>query len=1466
MQPEKQRSNLIAQVCVSIALGLAGATAWVWAVGIDELLAFGSDRKPISPVAIPLWFFIGMALLFLKRLPNSRLTLWLARGVAGVSGMAGVLIMLRYRFDWGAPVEAWLVHTSAHVGNFPVGYISSQGGTMLVIVALALGLRQPVGGMHGWRGCVVKLCAAVTTVFGLFVVASYSFEATWVTGVSINPTPLAVGLIFVFLGIGLWVQEPSYLARMGLRPAVIAIAAAVVVGAGTVYGTRHLQAQDRDDARDLLETIGKLKAKQITEWRHERLKDARAFVQTPNLARDVVKLLENPDLEPVRTDLKQWLEAVRFSDLYTSVELFDTNCVRRLSAPALTNSPCGELCATLRAVLQSNDGGFWDLHSGKSGGVVHFDIACPVRLGNQPVAILVLCVNPRQFLFPLLQEWPMPSATAETLLLRPESRSMVCLNEFGNRTKVSQSVMRQTKVLVETLDSRNTPVLTMTRPVPDSPWYIMTKVDRSEVYAKLYEQAWWAMWVTVFITVGAVLFVLQIWERQRLVLADRIEQLLKNANDAILIQDEHLKILEANDRALEMYGYTLAEMRALRSEIDLRAPKAQLHFQPQVDPLFTESRDAYETMHQRKDGSLFYVEGSSRVVESTGKRYVLTIIRNISERKAHEAEITRINRLYNILSQINHTVIRVQTRKKLMQEICRLAVTHGGFRLAWIGWLDKKTQIVMPAARDGESQEFLDKIIIYADDRPEGQGTVGRCIRSGKPVFTNDVANDSMVARWRDYALAYNIHSIASFPIRLNGFVAGVLQVASGEMDVFQDKEVALLSEIAADVSYALDTFDKEEQRQQAHNELFESREHYRSLFSNMVEGFARCQMLYADGQPTDFIYLEVNPAFEKLTGLKNVTGKTVSEVIPDIQKTNPEIFAIYGRVVQTGKPEQFEAYLKGLDIWLEVAAYSAGPGMFVAVFDNVTERRRAEEQLRKQHVLLRTLVDSLTEEFFVKDAAGRYLLCNQAHLKNYGLANESAIIGKTVFEIASPELAQAQHARDVRVLQGGETIRNFENSFTDATGQVQWRLTTKIPLRALNGAVTGMLGFHHDITQHKITEQQIQETNRQLTLALTDLRAAQQQLVEQERLRALGQMASGIAHDFNNALAPIVGFADLLLEHPDQAADPKRVAQYLTLIKASAQNASQVVRRLREFYRRRGQGEIFLPLELNELIQQTIELTRPRWQLQTQAAGVTIVMQKDLGKIPVINGNAAELRDALTNLIFNAVDSLPKGGTITIRTAQTEQHVRIEVADSGAGMSEEVKAHCFEPFFSTKGEHGTGLGLALVHGIVRRHDGTIEVESQPGIGTTFTIHLPLIINQLVPAKPSPASLPATPAHILLVDDEVQLCEMLRALLKIDGHSVELAGSGAEALEKFKPGKFDFVITDQAMPGMTGSQLAAAIKKQSPATPVILLTGFGAFMEAEGEPPAGVDLVLAKPISVADLRTALRNIRQSAAN
>ena len=527
--------------------------------------------------------------------------------------------------------------------------------------------------------------------------------------------------------------------------------------------------------------------------------------------------------------------------------------------------------------------------------------------------------------------------------------------------------------------------------------------------------------------------------------------------------------------------------------------------------------------------------------------------------------------------------------------------------------------------------------------------------------------------------------------------------------------------------------------------------------------------------------------------------------------------------------------------------------------FRDVTMHWQAEAAVRQSEEQYRLLADNAEDIVTVNDADGRCIYRSPSFFR---------ITGWSLAEVAASDWRTRTHPDDVPRIEAAHTANlrgeanRVEHRQLCKDGSYLWLETYRRPDMDADGRVKKIILWSHNITERQSAEQRVAEINRQLTLALTDLRTAQQQLVEQERMRALGQMASGIAHDFNNALTPIVGFADLLLEHPEQVADTARVAHYLQLIKTSAQNATQVVRRLREFYRRRGTGDVFLPVELNPLIEQTVELTRPRWQQQTQAVGITIAVQTDLGQIPVINGNAGELRDALTNLLFNAVDSLPQGGTITIRTAVAEQYVRLEVADTGAGMSPEVQAHCFEPFFSTKGDHGTGLGLALVHGIIRRHDGLIAVESDPGIGTTFTIQFPLILSQpVVPPARSPAdNVPPTPVRVLLVDDEFQLREMIETFLRIDDHRVELAGSGSEALTKFRPGKFDAVITDQAMPGMNGDQLAAAIKHQSPATPVILLTGFGAFMEVEGNLPAGVDLVLAKPISIADLRNALRHV------
>jgi CheY-like chemotaxis protein len=302
------------------------------------------------------------------------------------------------------------------------------------------------------------------------------------------------------------------------------------------------------------------------------------------------------------------------------------------------------------------------------------------------------------------------------------------------------------------------------------------------------------------------------------------------------------------------------------------------------------------------------------------------------------------------------------------------------------------------------------------------------------------------------------------------------------------------------------------------------------------------------------------------------------------------------------------------------------------------------------------------------------------------------------------------------------------------------------------------------------------------------------------------------------------------------------------------------VVNRLREFYRRREDDEVFTPVDLNNLVEQAISLTQPKWKNQAEAKGIAFHTVTELGKIPVIIGNAADLREALTNLIFNAVDAMPQGGTITLRTRADNSRVILEVADTGVGMTEEVRRRCLEPFFTTKGDHGTGLGLSMVYGILQRHGGTIDIQTTLGRGTTFVLSLPVKVESPVVTEVDSVPTAIRPLRVLLVDDQETVRQILREYLDGDGHTVTTATNGSEGFEKFQSAEFDVVLLDRAMPGMSGDQVAAAIKQVNPQMPIILLTGFGNMMQAAGEKPPGVDLVLAKPVTIAGLQSALASV------
>lgn len=414
---------------------------------------------------------------------------------------------------------------------------------------------------------------------------------------------------------------------------------------------------------------------------------------------------------------------------------------------------------------------------------------------------------------------------------------------------------------------------------------------------------------------------------------------------------------------------------------------------------------------------------------------------------------------------------------------------------------------------------------------------------------------------------------------------------------------------------------------------------------------------------------------------------------------------------------------------------------------------------------------------------------------------------------------------------------------------------------RQIADQVAVALSNAYESAERKQAEASLQDSNRQLKEALDELAAMQKQIVQQERLRALGQMASGVAHDFNNALSPILGFSSILLEEPAQLEDKEKVTKYLQIINTAGKDAANVVSRLREFYRSRDQQETFLPFDLNKLVEQSVNLTQPKWKDQALASGVTVRVERDLQKVPAVAGNESEVREVLTNLIFNAVDAMPKGGTITMRTSAKNGQVVLEVSDTGTGMTEEVRQRCLEPFFTTKGDRGTGLGLAMVYGIIRRHKGTIDIQSELEKGTTFAIGFPIEENQKGEAARVVESQTASRRlRVLAVDDDPMTLMVTVECLLSDHHIVETATNGREGLQKYQAGQFDLVVTDQGMPEMNGLQLAAAIKQNASNTPVILLTGYGQAMPTQGESTTTVDLVASKPITRSGLREAIAKV------
>jgi PAS domain S-box-containing protein len=491
-------------------------------------------------------------------------------------------------------------------------------------------------------------------------------------------------------------------------------------------------------------------------------------------------------------------------------------------------------------------------------------------------------------------------------------------------------------------------------------------------------------------------------------------------------------------------------------------------------------------------------------------------------------------------------------------------------------------------------------------------------------------------------------------------------------------------------------------ERMQAEEALRESEERYRSLFENMLSGYAYCQMLFEDGKPHDFIYLEINAAFAKLTGLNDVTGKRISEVIPGVQESNPELIEIYGRVAQTGKPERFETHILSLGIWFSISVYSPKQDYFVAVFDNITERRQAEEALRFENERFMRFVNSNIVGIVIAEANGRITLTNDYYLNILGVSREDFLDGQVDWRNFTPPEWLPADENALRELSERGVCEPYEKEYVREDGR---RIPVFIADAMLPGPDEQIAAFVLDITDRKRAEEAVQRMTE-------DLRRSNAELE---------QFAYVASHDLQEPLRMVASYTKLL-EQKYQGRLDADADEFINYVVDGATRMQQLINSLLDYSRVGTRGGDFAPTSCERIIKEV----QANLEIAIQESGTRITYDP----LPIVKGDATQLALLFQNLIGNAIRfRRERPPEIHISAKRSDRSWLFSVRDNGIGMEPQYFDRIFVIFqrLHTRSEYaGTGIGLAICKKIVERHGGRIWVESELDKGSTFFFTLPI--------------------------------------------------------------------------------------------------------------------------------------------
>lgn len=1106
-----------------LATSLGGFGLGSWLLGQWRLSALREDFIPMAPVTAALFIALGLTNSVRLRNPSSRPLCWASVFAAVASALVSLAELIRTKWAFPLPWDILSFGVDSHYGVMTVGRMAPLTAATFLLVALSVIAQCPPLVRPFWFRLAGAAANVASLLLSAFVLLAYAASSPF--GYEADSIPMALSTALAFLALGLallltdrggelwriWLdtglpdEDPSHPSRFFTpRVSFSLFTLLVAIGAACLFYLRNEQAGLRQATFSELQSVAALKTAQITAWRSERLGDSKVAAASPDLG---AFLSLDPGGQNSRPDrwagVHRYFETLLEAYSYSEIILLNRDLEVAATYPAGTvwdMSLPGDSRETLRKARAPYT---TELHRGRDNGV-HTDIIAPLRNPDDDSfrGAVILKISAGQFLLPLLSKWPTASTTGETLLVRRDGDSVLFLNSSLQRKNNSMSLrlplsspgLLSANALnhgvagpVEGRNHRGAPALGYAIPVPGTDWFLIAQVERAEAFAAVSDEGLRILGSLVLILTLVGIFARSWWlqgqqlnttrqlvsERQARAASERFAQVMRNANDAILLYDDAMHILEANERALASYGRTLDEMRGMTAR-DLRTERDADDTPADFAKALSPSGIRFETIHRRKDGSTFNVEVSARPVDLEGRRHVLAIIRDVTERKAQEHEIKRLNRLYRVISHINQTLARTQTREQCLGEVCNVLVDTGGFRLAWIGWLDPRNLDLVPVAIAGDTTGYVGRLRVSADPgKPEGRGPSGTAFRENRAHVCNDFHSDPSTVPWREAALKSGIHASICMPLHVGNRPAAVLSVYSDEKGYFADAEIELMREIAADLSHALAVIAGEQKRREAEASLQISEERFRALFQEI--GSVAIQGYAADGTVKYW-----NKASEELYGYpaSEAIGRNLLDlIIPDEMKNGVKEAVRW--MIETGAPiASGELTLRRSD-GSPVHVYSSHaliqlpglPAEFFCVDVDISERIQATEALRESKRMIETIINAIPARVFWKDSNLRYLGCNQAFADDASLASPADIIGKDDFQLCWHKNAEAYRADDFKVIYEGQNKLLISESQTTPAGGIRHLITSKLPLRDATGNTIGVLGTYLDVTELKEAE-----------------------------------------------------------------------------------------------------------------------------------------------------------------------------------------------------------------------------------------------------------------------------------------------------------------------------------------------------------------------------------------------------------